>query len=99
MEGDDDEEEEVGGRREGEGGGRNIDGAWRIIMTRLTLARAVGRASRVTARPAPPRVWIKLPGTRCTAFKDAREDVCVCVCIYKYICRTICVYILIRALR
>lgn len=87
MDGDDEEEKEEGGR-EGEGGGRNIDGAWRIIMTRLTLARAVGRASRVTARPAPPRVRIKLPGTRCAAFKDARE------CIYI----NICVYILIQPL-
>lgn len=42
-------------------GGGAIDGAWRIIMARLTLARAVGRASRVTARPLA-RQAPRLPG-------------------------------------
>lgn len=53
---------EVGGSGRAVGGmvvvGGAIDGAWRIIMTRLTLARAVCRASRVTSRsldsPSPP---------------------------------------------
>lgn len=64
---------EVGGRGRAVGGtvvGGATVGAWRIIMTRLTLARAVGRGSRVTSpRSAPPARQIKLPDTRCTALK------------------------------
>ncbi|XP_019201745.1 uncharacterized protein LOC106097917 isoform X3 [Oreochromis niloticus] len=47
------------------GRGLNIGGAWRIIMLRLTLARAVAWAPSINARAhTPSRPQIKLPGTR-----------------------------------
>lgn len=52
------------------GRGLNIDGAWRIIMPRLTLARAVGRAPPINGRAAPHRLRIKLPATRCTVLHE-----------------------------
>lgn len=59
------------------GRGLNIDGAWRIIMPRLTLARAVGRAHPINGRAAPHRLQIKLPATRCTVLHEGTRNVCL----------------------